>query len=130
MESHSYLLAVNGTLMRGLALNRNLLDAGAVFVCVSKTSPSYRLWSIEDRYPGMLRDPSVGSAIELEVWEVGPAGLFQILEKEPPGLTLGRLELEDGREVFGVLAEAYLVRGQPEITSYGGWRPYIAALEK
>ena len=36
-------LAVNGTLMRGLVLNDNLLDAGARFIKDDKTAPCYRL---------------------------------------------------------------------------------------
>jgi hypothetical protein len=36
-------LAVNGTLMRGLALNGNLLAVGATFVREAKTKPAYRL---------------------------------------------------------------------------------------
>ena len=39
-------LAVNGTLMRGLPLEKNLLDAGAVFLREAATAPCYRLWSI------------------------------------------------------------------------------------
>ena len=49
------LFCINGTLMRGLELNHNMLDAGAVFVCETRTAPVYRLWSIDDRYPGMIR---------------------------------------------------------------------------
>ena len=37
------LLAVNGTLMRGLALNPNLLAVGARFVRETTTAPTYRL---------------------------------------------------------------------------------------
>jgi hypothetical protein len=116
------LLAVNGTLMRGLALNPNLLAAGAVFVAEAQTAPVYRLWSIQDAYPGMLRVSQGGAAIWLELWEVDAAGLVQILSNEPPGLTLGQIWLADGREVMGVLAESYLVETQREITSFGGWR--------
>jgi hypothetical protein len=39
-------LAVNGTLMRGLALNGNLLAVGATFHREATTIPTYRLWSI------------------------------------------------------------------------------------
>jgi len=46
-------LAVNGTLMRGLALNDNMLAAGARFVRETATAPEYRLWSIGDRHPAM-----------------------------------------------------------------------------
>ncbi len=120
------LLAVNGTLMRGLELNRNMIRAGARFVGEGRTAPTYRLWSIEDRYPGMLRvKEGEGAAIALELWEVSGAGLIGILEAEPPGLCLGKVLLETGEQVLGVLAEAYLVEGKPEITRYGGWREYL-----
>ena len=118
-------LAVNGTLMRGLELNHNLINAGAVFVNETFTAPAYRLWSINDAYPAMQRDEAAGAAIRLEVWEISPAGLFQVLQREPPGLCIGRVEMENGELVFGVLAGPYLCAGQPEITAWGGWRDYI-----
>ena len=119
-------LAVNGTLMRGLELNKTLLAVGAVFVKEMTTAPTYRLWSIDDRYPGMLRtSQGNGAAIELEIWEVDEIGLMRILKHEPPGLTLGRVVLADSAEVLGVLAEPYLVEGMLEITNYRGWRNYI-----
>ncbi len=117
-------LAVNGTLMRGLALNSNLLNLGSVFVREAKTWPYYRLWSIGDVHPGMIRVTTGGSAIELEIWAVPAAGLSQLLLQEPAGLCMGRIRLEDGSEVLGVLAESWLCEGQREITSWGGWRAY------
>ncbi len=120
------LLAVNGTLMRGLALNQNLIAVGAVFAREARTAPIYRLWSIGDAYPGMLRDEHSGAAIDVELWEVPDAGIVAILQQEPPGLVLGRVTLADGSEVFGVLAEPYVIAGQREITGFGGWRRYIA----
>ena len=57
------LLAVNGTLMRELALNPNLLAVGGVFVAEAQTAPAYRLWSVRDAYPGMLRVGQGGGAI-------------------------------------------------------------------
>lgn len=118
-------LAVNGTLMRGFALNRNLVDAGAVFVNETTTAPVYRLWSINDAYPAMQRDETAGGSIQVEVWEVTPDGLFEVLQREPPGLCIGRVELANGELVFGVLAEPYICEGQPEITAYGGWKAYV-----
>ena len=120
------LLAVNGTLMRGLALNPNMLAAGAVFMTDAQTAPTYRLWSIHDAYPGMLRVSQGGAALWLEVWEVPGEGILQIMNREPPGLSIGRVSLSDGRNVFGVLAEGYLVETEREITQYGGWRAYMA----
>ena len=50
----SCLLAVNGTLMRGLALEKNLLDVGAVFCREAQTAACYRLWSIRDEYLSLI----------------------------------------------------------------------------
>jgi hypothetical protein len=68
-----------------------------------------------------------GAAIEVEIWDVSEKGLMDILDQEPPGLTLGRVQLTAGVEVMGVLAEPYLVEGMPEITQFGGWRGYLSA---
>ena len=122
-------LAVNGTLMRGLALNGNLLAAGATFVRETMTAASYRLWSIDDRHPAMLRVASGGAAVAVEVWEVPAAGLASVLLGEPAGLCVGKIRLADGEETLGVLGEAILCEGQREITRFGGWRAYLAARE-
>jgi hypothetical protein len=120
------LLAVNGTLMRGLELNPNLIQAGATFVRETSTEPTYRLWSIEDRHPAMIRVAVGGAAIAVEVWSVPPAALATILVNEPAGLCIGKVRLGDGSEVLGVLGEPILCEGQIEITSAGGWRAYVA----
>jgi gamma-glutamylcyclotransferase (GGCT)/AIG2-like uncharacterized protein YtfP len=124
------LLAVNGTLMRGLELNPNLLSVGASFVREAKTAPCYRLWSIQDRHPAMMRFLRGGAEIALEVWRVPPAGLASVLLKEPAGLAIGKVLLSDGEEVLGVLGEAFLCEGQREITAHGGWRAYTATLPR
>ena len=124
-------LAVNGTLMRGLPLEKNLLDAGATFLREAATAPCYRLWSIDDNNPAMLRvDPADPQAVSVavEVWQVPAAGLASVLMKEPEGLSVGKVTLSDGEVVLGVIGEPELVRGQKEISSYGGWRSYIASL--
>ncbi len=120
-------LAVNGTLMRGLELNGNLLAVGATFNRETTTAPSYRLWSIGDRHPATLRVGSGGAAIAAQAWDVPAAGLATILLQEPPGLCIGKVRLADGEETLGVLGESALCEGQREITEYGGWRAYLAA---
>lgn len=120
-------LAVNGTLMRGLALNVNMLEAGAVFVKEAHTAPIYRLWSIQDIHPAMMRVPDGGVAIALEIWAVPPEGLSQILMQEPPGLCVGKIVLANREVVLGVLGEPFLCRNQLEISQWSGWRSYIAA---
>jgi len=119
-------LAVNGTLMRDLELNNNLLAVGANFIYETTTEPTYRLWSINDQHPAMVRVSEGGTAVIVEIWEVPEAGLSQILLQEPPGLCIGKVKLVDSNEVLGVLGEPILCQGQREITQFGGWRAYIA----
>lgn len=119
-------LAVNGTLMRGLKLNPNLLNVKATFVREDKTDSNYRLWSINDDHPGMIRVDKEGNSVELEIWDVPANGVAQVLMNEPAGLCIGKVKLADGSYVLGVLAEPFLVEGQKEITQFGGWRAYTA----
>jgi hypothetical protein len=122
-------LAVNGTLMRGLALNANLLSVGASFEREAHTEPAYRLWSVDDRYPAMLKVKAGGAAIAVEIWQVPLAGFATVLSQEPPGLAIGKVTLSDGEQVLGVIGEPLTVDGKREITQYGGWRAYQQALK-
>ena len=123
----SMMLAVNGTLMRGLELNGNLLHAGATFVREDTTDACYRIWSIDDRHPAMMRTPGQGTHVAVEIWQVPAEGLADILLAEPPGLAIGKVVLRDGSIVLGVLGEPFLCEGRQEITAHGGWRGYVAS---
>ncbi|RFU45321.1 glutamyl-tRNA amidotransferase [Paraburkholderia sp. DHOC27] len=118
------LLAVNGTLMRGLELNVNMTRAGGSFVREDKTDAHYRIWSINDRHPGMIRVEEGGVCVALEIWQLPNASLAELLLSEPAGLSIGKIRLADGTQMLGVLAEPWLVEGQKEITAHGGWRQY------
>ncbi|MBQ7743308.1 MAG: glutamyl-tRNA amidotransferase [Lachnospiraceae bacterium] len=125
------ILAVNGTLMRGLELEKNMLDAGASLLCEAKTEKAYRLYSIDDKNPAMIRvpvDSNDANEIDVELWEVPYEGLVSILMKEPEGLSVGKVKLNDGRVVLGVIGESELIKDKKEITKYGGWRNYIKTL--
>ena len=123
-------LAVNGTLMQGLELNDNLQQVGAVFIRATLTAPIYRLWSIADLHPAMMRVSTGGNAIALEIWSLPVAGLAQILQQEPAGLCIGKIKLIDNNEVLGVLGEPFLCEGQREITEFGGWRSYTKSFAR
>jgi hypothetical protein len=126
MNAPFVLLAVNGTLMRGLELNPNLLAVGGAYLEETKTERAYRLWSIDDRHPAMVRVRVGGVAVAVEIWSVPTSGVATLLLQEPPGLSIGKVKLADGREVLGVLGEPILCEGQKEITRFGGWRAYLA----
>lgn len=121
------LCAFNGTVMRGQPQHANL--EGATFLEDVRTAPAYRLYSIGDRYPAMIRDDLQGASIAAELYEVPDATWPRIRDSEPPGLYRGPVELEDGRQVEGMLGEATIVRSAEavEITRHGGWRAYIAS---
>ncbi len=125
MGNSRMLLAVNGTLMRGLELNPQMLEAGGIFISEAYTEPGYRLWSIHDAYPGMTHDDMGGTGIALELWELSAGGILQLLWGEPEGLCLGKVTLADGRVVLGILAETCILKGCREITNFGGWRKYL-----
>ncbi|HWV46281.1 MAG TPA: hypothetical protein VN039_09730 [Nitrospira sp.] len=127
MNQSDVLLAVNGTLMRGLELNPNMVAAKATFVRETMTEATYRLWTINDEHPAMLRvTDGTGVKVAVEVWSVPAEGLAGILLNEPLGLCIGKVRLEDGTVVLGVLGEPALVEKHREITGYGGWRSYLA----
>lgn len=119
-------LFVNGTLMRGLALHGNL--DGAVFLGEARTAPIYRLYSIGDRHPGMFEISESGVSVSGELYRVTEDLCRRIEAGEPPGLYRGEVVLEDGRRVAGILYPRELAEaGHRDISSYGGWRAYIAA---
>jgi hypothetical protein len=133
-------LAVNGTLMRGLELEPNLVNLGSTFVRENQTEPAYRLFSINDVHPAMVRVPATGFenetgvSVAVEIWCVPPAGLGTLLSKEPPGLSIGKVRLADGETVvLGVIAEPALLSGMRDISNFttndgaAGFRVYIAS---
>ncbi|HYM69888.1 MAG TPA: gamma-glutamylcyclotransferase [bacterium] len=119
-------LFVNGTLMRGLALHGNL--EGAEFLGEVRTAPTYRLYSIDDRHPGMFETAEGGVSVSGELYRVTEEICRRVEAGEPPGLFRGAVLLEDGRRVSGILYPRELAEARHrDISSYGGWRAYVAA---
>ena len=61
-------LFVNGTLMRGLTLHKNL--AGANFLGEFHTLPIYHLYSIDDIHPGMFEVEEGGVSVAGEMYNM------------------------------------------------------------
>ena len=111
--SQEVLLAVNGTLMRGLKLNPNMAAAKATFVREAATEPAYRLWSIRDDHPAMVRvTDGKGVKVAVEIWSVPASGLASVLLKEPPGLTIGRCGSTTERRCLASLASRRSSKGR------------------
>jgi len=131
LAQEKVLIAVNGTLMRGLELEPNLVNLGATFVREDRTEPAYRLYSVNDIHPAMVRLPANetngGVSVAVEIWSVPADGVATLLSKEPPGLSIGKVKLQNGTTILGVLAEPALVVGKKDISNFdGSWREYIA----
>ena len=122
--SEKVLLAVNGTLMRDFELHKNLKEVKATFVKESQTEKGYRLYSINDQYPAMIKGED-GESIAVEVYELTTDAMEKVLAKEPEGLSIEPIKLIDEQEVFGVVGSPEIVEGQKDITSFKGWRKYM-----
>jgi allophanate hydrolase len=123
-------VVVCGAHMEGLPLNWQLLQRGGRLVERTLSAPCYRLFAIEGvvARPGMARvSDGGGAAIEVEVWELPSAELGSFLTGIPAPLGLGKVELSDGRWETGFICDAFGLEGMREITSFGGWRRWIAA---
>ena len=120
-------LFVNGTLMRGLALHANL--QAATFLGETATQPRYRLFSIDDRHPGMFRldDAEPGGISVLgELYWLDDATWSAVEAGEPPNLYRGEVTLVDGRTVWGILYPRELAEAtHRDISAFGGWRAYM-----
>lgn len=129
--SNRIALAVCGAHLEGLALHWQLADRGAVFREKTTTSKSYRLFampangSIPPR-PALVHDDG-GSDIEVEVWELDPAAFGDFVSKIPAPLGIGKVTLASGEQVPGFIAEPRATQGAEEITSFGGWRAWLAS---
>jgi gamma-glutamylcyclotransferase (GGCT)/AIG2-like uncharacterized protein YtfP len=122
-------LFVNGTLMQDLELHANL--DGSEFLGEVVTAPVYRLYSIDDRHPGMFEVTEGGVSVKGELYRVSEEVWARIEAGEPPNLYRGTVELAGGRKVYGVLYPRELAEGQDrDISEYRDWRLYTKALNK
>lgn len=111
-------------------MNRQLTSRKATLVTTTRTAPVYRLYALPAQPPkaGLVRvgDVEGAAAIEVEVWEVDPAGFASFVDELPEPFGVGRVTLEDGSDVAGLLCEAVAVEGAPDVSHLGGWRAYRA----
>ena len=119
-------LFVNGTLMRGLKLHKNL--DGAEFLGAFATKPYYRLYSIDDIHPGMFKVADGGVAVKGEMYRMSEEIWASVEAGEPPHLYCGPVDLDNGQTVNGILfPQAIAEANHRDISAFGDWRVYIAA---
>lgn len=125
-------IAVVGAHLTGQPLNHQLVDEQGSLVRSCHTSPFYRLYALPGGAipkPGLIRQANdQGLAIEVEVWNLPPAGFGRFVANIPSPLGIGTLVLDDGEEVKGFLCESFAIANAPDISHLGGWRAYLESL--
>jgi allophanate hydrolase len=122
-------IAVVGAHLSGQPLNRQLTERNARLVRTARTAPGYRLYALADAVPakpGLIRDGAGQGLIELEIWEMDHAAFGSFVAEIPPPLGIGTVTLENGGTVKGFLCEAHAVAAAEDITTFGGWRNWLA----
>ncbi|HEX4411222.1 MAG TPA: allophanate hydrolase [Xanthobacteraceae bacterium] len=124
-------LAVVGAHLSGMPLNSELREAGARLLTTTKTAPHYKLFSLagtKPAKPGLIRVKNgAGASVEVEIWALTDVAFGRFVAAVPPPLSIGTLELADGHGVKGFLVEADAIEDARDITSFGGWRKFVAA---
>jgi allophanate hydrolase len=131
-DDNTVVIGVVGAHLSGMPLNRELTAAGGTLVRSCRTAPDYRLYVLPDtvpKKPGLQREPGfIGPGIEVELWRLPVAAYGAFVARIPAPLGVGKWQLDDGESVSGFLCEAHALVGATEVTHYGGWRAYIAAI--
>lgn len=123
-------IAVVGAHLSGLPLNGELLTLGGRLLQTVSTAPDYKLYALNGTSPpkpGLLRvDAGQGAAIEVEVWALPSTGFGAFIAGVGSPLSIGTVRLADGSSVKGFLMEAVAAADARDISSFGGWRNYLA----
>jgi allophanate hydrolase len=126
-------VAVCGAHLSGLPLNGQLTSRGARLVAEVASAPDYKLYALPGgppHRPGMVRvgPDAGGAAIAMEVWEMPASEFGSFVAGIPAPLGIGTVMLADGSAVQGFVCEAQAVKEARDITGFGGWRAYLAAV--
>jgi allophanate hydrolase len=126
-------LAVAGAHMSAMALNERLTVRGARLLGKARTAAGYRLYALagagEIPRPGLVRVLDGGASIDIELWELAPAALGELLSEIPAPLAIGRVELAGGEWVTGFVCEGHGREGALDISDHGGWRAFLESGE-
>jgi allophanate hydrolase len=130
LQADEIALAVVGAHLSGMPLNCELRALGARLVAEITTTADYRLFALngtDPPKPGLLRvADGEGAAIAVEVWALTATAFGRFVAAIPPPLSIGTIRLAGGGSAKGFLVEARAVDGARDISSFGGWRAFVA----
>ncbi|UCI21293.1 allophanate hydrolase [Mesorhizobium sp. B2-1-8] len=122
-------LVVVGAHLSGMPLNGQLNQLGAQFLRATRTAAAYKLYALAGQSvpkPGLIRVADGGMRIDVEVWRLGPEAFGRFVAAIPAPLGIGTVELDDGTPAKGFLVESAGLDGASDISSFGGWRRFVA----
>ena len=124
-------VAVVGAHLTGQPLNKELTGRGArLFGLAGRRQDTgsmlFKTQPLRSRGLSETRRSSV-PGVEVEVWAIPENEFGGFVAGIPAPLGIGTATLEDGSTVKCFICEPYAVAGSREITSFGGWRNYLAA---
>jgi gamma-glutamylcyclotransferase (GGCT)/AIG2-like uncharacterized protein YtfP len=122
------LMFLNGGGMRGGPLHSQL--QGAPLLCVARSAPRYRYFSVGDRFPAMHEVAEGGGSVLGEVYDLPLTVLRDhLIPAEPAELEIGVIELADGAACLATVLRRSAVGSAElvDITDYGDWRAYCGS---
>lgn len=124
-------VAVLGAHLTGMPLNHQLTSRGAYLREVTRTAQDYRFYALANTTPpkpGLEHVPGYsGPGVAVEIWAIPLEQFGSFVAEIPPPLGIGTARLIDGRNVKCFIAEPYALKDAVDITSFGGWRAYMAS---
>ena len=124
-------IAVVGAHLSGMALNGELQVLGGRLIKATATAPDYyqalraRHHAAQARHAPRRCRPA-GHSIKVELWALSAAAFGKFVAAIPPPLGIGTVQLADGRGVKGFGVEPAAINGARDISSFGGWRAFMA----
>ena len=122
-------LVVLGAHLSGQPLNYQLTSRGAYLLSKCRTAPCYQFYALAQttpEKPGLVRVTDGGVRIEVEVWRLSVSAFGSFVNEVPAPLTIGTIELDNGRWVNGFLCEPVALECAVNISRHGGWLNYLA----
>ncbi len=123
-------IVVCGAHLGGLPLNWQLTDRGGKLLEKTTTTDGYRLYALAGGppyRPALVFDEKKGTNIEVEIWSLPITEFGGFVADIPPPLGIGKVTLQDGRQLCSFICEPYAIADATEITRFKGWRAYISS---
>ncbi len=124
-------VVVCGAHMKGLPLNWQLTERGAVLKSVTTTNQGYLLYRLPGDTPvrpALMASQEDGRCIDVEVWSMPTNNLGSFIAAIPAPLGLGKVTLADGQVSTGFICEHGAIGESEDISKFGGWRNYLSVM--